>query len=285
MTALTTTTGRSERTPAKHRMLDRFVGQEVGALNAVQHWANPPRKALWLDLTAGDGVGSVESDWERSCSPGILARHAAQSAVPVDVVLYERAPATFQMLAVNLDDHLPALGWQRVADTTWRNGAHSFDVRLGNSLDATIVISPRTAVMALNDPNLVTDWAMAPDLLARVMRAKFARIFNTLGCNVGGLKRLDAAERAAWFDHLRRIEQLMPDRLDLMLAAIDRDAAQWAYAIVTSIRWRTRASAEFRSALASIGREGTVAWYRDNPDDYVDLCRRLFLTKAELASA
>jgi hypothetical protein len=68
----------------------------------------------------------------------------------------------------------------------------------------------------------------------------------------------------------------------LLLAAIDNDKAQWAYLVATAEKWRGKTESLVGKAFANHGRTVAMSWYRDNPDAFLGIKLRLFLTHPEL---
>lgn len=277
------TVGKSYRTPAKHSLMWKLAGQEVGATRYMPQVDD----LLWLDLTAGDGVGVDELAWEHSCSPGIAAAHARNSPKPITVILHEIKAATFDRLERNIAQHLPKLGY-RLEDGWWEcaNARLSLTHASGSTADVSGV-SGRTAVLVTNDPNSITDWAMRPTFAAEIRaRTRWFRSISTMGCNTAGLKRLDYAERLNWFDLIQQQRAGLPNHHDLLLAAIERDAAQWAYLLSNPVagKWREKTQGMVDRAFGQHGMTMESAWLRLYPSQFSDIQHRLFLTKKELSA-
>ena len=282
--------GRSWITPAKHGLLNSFVGQEVGATGRMRDID----RLVWIDLTAGDAALIDGYEWRRACSPGIFAYHATKSTRRVDIVLYEIQPATFDRLLSNLDAHLPRLGYSKVGE-----GVYRFEDRVtlralnasGQHADVTYLEST-DAVLVLNDPNAITEWAMRPTLVqeAKDRGVWCFRSLSTLGCNVSGIKRMPLdfdgsgeakRERRAWFDLIAAQQGALPSYRDLLLAGVERDAAQWAYLLCTAEKWRGSTEAVVKTELRKIGRTAALAWFQLDPGGFEEAKRSLFLTKKE----
>lgn len=249
--------------------------------------------AVWYDLTSGDGIGGdEEGSWQSTCSPGLLISHAVVAPVPVSIHLYEIAANNYDRLVENLNLQL-----SRAGQTSWRAevekwvfpGRHGNRVEvaahLGSGSEADVAyIQERntTAVIALNDPNAITQWAMRDTFSAEVRaRTWMFRSLSTLGCNPDGLKRLKPEERAGWFDLIRSTAISLTDWRDLLLCAIERDAAQWAYLIETPKKWRSQTERDADMAFQKVGRTLNMAWYRENPADFREITEQLFYTKKE----
>lgn len=280
--------GKSWRTPAKHAVMNELIGSEVGATHALLRAGRGDVKRLvWYDLTAGDGIASDDSDsWETGCSPGILARHAKTSGLPVVVLLHEIADANYDRLLASLGTNLPRLGYERTGNGEWHYRStvtlHAFNV--SGHLASTGPLRKGDAVVAFNDPNAVTTWAMRDTFADEVRKTAWMfRSLHTMGCNAAGLKRLGPEDRLSWFDLVDQQQAALPAHRDLLLAAIDNDKAQWAYLVAEADKWRGKAERAVQKAFAKHGRTVAMSWYRSSPDAFQDTKLRLFLTHSELA--
>lgn len=290
------TVGRSWRTYAKHELMNSVVGQEVGVINQRTFKMDQVDRLVWFDLTAGDAAPVDDTEWRRCCSPGILAYHATNSRKPVVIRLYEIQPATFDRLLKHLEEYLPDLGYVRDGESCWRHG-DTVEIRAVNASGRAAsvdLIGKRDAVLVFNDPNAITEWAMRDTFAQEIVdqQAWCFRSLSTMGCNTAGIKRLELRERLDWFDLIDTQESVLPHYRDLLLAAIEKDEAQWAYLLSTSVKekWRGQAENEvkaaFRTALKrmpkeSRGRTAGTAWYRQSPSEFEETKLQLFLTKAE----
>ena len=168
-----------------------MLGQEIGAAN--MHPAIG--RLVLIDLTAGDGAVEDGALWEKNCTPGLLAFHARNAKKPTTIVLYEIQQATCAGLVRRLASELPRLGYTQTGATRWTSGnTVDFNVIHGSGADidlAPLWIGPATSALVLNDPNAMSQWAMRSSLAAEIAaRTPWFRSISTMGCNVGGLKRL-----------------------------------------------------------------------------------------------
>lgn len=278
------------RTPAKHAFLNAVVGAEIGA---AQHAARRMRvtynRHWFIDLTAGDGVAyHGEGLWHRACSPGILAHHAQWQGcpVPVRVLLVERAAETFESLLANLALNLPDLGYERTDDFTWKHRERPvhLEAQLGDGRQCSPELLPGDFVFVNNDPNKIHDWAMPETAFSTaVFRGAVVRSFNTMGCNVSGLKRMYfEGGRDAWYSHVNTVVGAVSRSQDLVLFAINKDDAQWGYLIVTPTVWAERDAAAAQKAFGKHGMGVTAVSLRADRARFLDLLDRLFLTAKEL---
>lgn len=280
------TVGRSWRTPAKHDVMASFVGQEVGVINRSPYHRDITR-LVWIDLTAGDAAEVDGLEWHSACSPGILARHASASGKTVAIALHEIQPATYDRLLANLDVHLPTLGYKKVGENRWRTEKVTLQAINKSGADADVsFVGQSDAVLAFNDPNAITEWAMRPTFAQEIKarRVWCYRALSTLGCNVAGIKRLDSDVRRGWFDLIGSEQGALPDYRDLLLAGIARDESQWAYLLNTPTKWRGTTEGFVRSAFGRVGREVISNWYRGDGVGFESAKRSLFLTKKELGA-
>jgi len=289
--------GRSWRTYAKHELMGSVIGQEVGAAGSMPKIG----RHVWFDLTAGDAALVDGVEWERGCSPGILARHATKARKRVEIVLHEIQPATFDRLLDNLGVFLPTLGYEKDGEDRWHFADRVTITALNISGHEADVLPVRNtdAVFVLNDANAITEWAMRPTFAREICdRTWCFRSLSTMGCNPAGIKRIDLEdgsgdakrERRAWFDLIATQQNTLPHYRDLLLAAIEKDEAQWAYLLCTAAKWRPQSESIVRGAFQaaikrlpeeSRGRTAAMTWFGTDPLGFEEAKRHLFLTKAE----
>lgn len=273
--------GRSWRTPIKHDYLWSIVGQEAGVIPRLG-----VRRGVWYDLTAGDAASVDGLAWERACSPGILAHHAAGCRIPIHVRLHEIQTGTYDRLIGNLTEHLPVLGFTANGTAAWihRDNGSTVTARNISGAEADVTDLDRGAgVFVVNDPNAITEWAMRPTFASEIAaRTGLFRCLSTMGCNPAGIKRLAIGERIHWFAAVRGQQQALPAYRDLSLAALDRDDAQWAYLVATADKWRDGTDKAARKSAKSCNRSVSIAWWRQDGAQFDDLLLRLFLQRSEL---
>jgi hypothetical protein len=281
--------GRSDRrTPVKHQYLSATVGTDIGS---ARYCARKLRVPYWrhvfVDLTAGDGIAYYGEDaWRTACSPGIFAHHGRYEScpVPVQILLQERAPAVFEKLAASLTAELPLLGYRQVDDLRWeaRGGRVVLEAQHGDSRDLPCPWGRGDFVFLSNDPNKVHEWALPQALRAAVDRGAVVRSFSTMGCNPGGLKRLEfQGGRDGWYGHVGSVIEALRSTQDVTLIAIDRDDAQWAYLVVTPTRWRDDDVARARRVFEKHGMTVTATAWRSEPQQFRQLLDLLFRTAKE----
>lgn len=267
-------------TPCKHDLLNKLLGREVGTLTR-----NPLGLTSYsiVDLTAGDGV-PYENKFTLGCSPGIILKHAhflASNASPgsmrARVLLIEKQDLTYEALTANvklgMDDlhQHPLPNWLKV--DLQHSDAKEFEFSVG--VDAAFLY---------NDPNHIEDWCLTAEMLASAPR--FTTSLSTLGCNVGGMKRLDLDRRELWFERINLVTaSIVQPWHDACLLSVG-GADQWAYLITAPAKWRDRITADCLAAASKMqGREADpqVAWFKQDPTAFLSLQKYLFLTKAENA--
>jgi hypothetical protein len=299
--------GTSEKhTPIKHAIMREFVGKEVRAANSLG-WI---KRLVWIDLTAGNAEAAHGNTWSDSCSPGILASRAIRSIQPVVVDLYEKNPDTYAKLVGNLDEQLPTLGYSRIqydGEYSEWNGwaAPNAQIRAfpRDGREAGIShIARGDAVLVLNDPNSVTEWAMRHSFASEINDVRGLKGLRTLSCisfNANGIKRNpfladdpkpqtdSLRERSNWYGLIDSITKTLPDRLDLMAAGFLRDASQWTYFFSSPTVWRDKGEEEdvIAEAFTATGEKHDyeTAWAKRDRQKFLRLIDRRILTKTELA--
>ncbi len=276
--------GRSWRTFAKHELMRSFLGQEVGAAgNIGAVWRH-----VWIDLTAGDAAPIDGEAWHEASSPGILAHHATKARKPVAILLHEIQPSTYDRLVTNMDARLPAMGYEKTGEGRWKFGSRVTITAVNASGHEAAIdfIGIHDAVLAFNDPNAITEWAMRDTFASEIARrTPWFRSLSTLGCNPAGLKRIGLEERQLWFVSTESQESASPAYRDLLLAVIERDEAQWAYLLSTATKWQAKTEKVVQTAFRKTGRTVLMAWRHRDHAAYEEAKRTLFLTKAERKAA
>lgn len=273
--------GKSGVTPCKHDLLNKLLGREAGTL-----LKNPLHINTYaiVDLTAGDGV-PYGQHFVKGCSPGIILNHAKYIATKTTaraaVVYIEKQPETYGKLVSNLQ-----LAWDSTLDD--QSPYQDIDIETA-CMDAKSYRFPAgmaDAAFLYNDPNHIEDWCLEPETLATAPR--FTTSLSTLGCNVGGMKRLDLDKRELWFDRINMVtNSIVQPWHDACLFSVG-GADQWAYLITAPKAWSDRITQDCLAAASKIqGREADarVAWFKQDPTEFLSLQKFLFLTKAENAQS
>jgi len=278
--------GKSGVTPCKHDLLNKLLGREAGTLKA-----NPLGISSYkiVDLTAGDGQ-PYQNQFEKGCSPGICLKHVnwiCENTKAQGVYIgIEKQAATFANLASAVQPWLIERGWQEYNENFHFKGSSRIRLYNANSTEADVfsVSAPGASIGSFlyNDPNHIEDWCLTPELLRSA--PTFTTSLSTLGCNVGGLKRIDLDRRREWFYRVELIsETILQGWHDACLLAVG-GADQWAYLITAPAKWRDRITQDCITAATKIqGREAEprIAWRKQDPAAFYQLERFLFLTKQE----
>jgi len=257
------TVGRSDRTPFKHWILDSQLGRIVGVLSLRSPKVNAkPCPFHVIDLCAGDG----HSDHASECSPAIINRHVqwlASHNLRVQATYIEKAERAFQCLRNNIGDppHSDFL----------HQDAREF--RFSKTAN-------HQAVFIHADPNHVADMPISKELAESL--TDYTTFLMTLGCNVGGIKRLPQEQRNEWFRYVNLMCDRMPDWHDALLISLNRDKSQWAYLLCVPSKWS-------EETVVRLKKEGDKRWangvsigsYRNSFSRFREIEKELFLTRLE----
>ena len=290
--------GKSGVTPVKHDLLNSLLGREVGVIS--QRFL-PVHESIMFDLTAGDGVpfisaeqgklfGPTERPFTEGCSPGIFLKHMdwllRKSQTPVQMIACEKQSSTHSALVKNAGAWLRLQGWEERSHGVFINpssrGAASY--RHQNAFDLRPPgIQRNAACFIYNDPNHVEDWCLTGEFMRSC--PKFTTSLSTLGCNVGGLKRIDEGKRREWFGRTEDLcDALLQNWHDACLFSIG-GADQWAYLITAPVKWREQITQECMRAAQKLEKKITappqVVWRKVDPQGFYQLQRYLFLTREE----
>jgi hypothetical protein len=266
--------GKSGVTPCKHDLLNKLLGREVGTLKANKL---DLADYMIVDLTAGDGVPYAGKTFWKGCSPGIILHHtkyvAGQTWVSCNVLLLEKQHGTWLDLLANIERDYDQN--KDVMVNTLCVDSKSYDFLGLKNADAAFLY---------NDPNHIEDWCLTPEILAKA--PKFTTSLSTLGCNVGGMKRLDLDKRELWFDRINMVtSSIVQPWHDACLLSVG-GADQWAYLVTAPTKWRDQITSDCLAAASKMeGREADpqIAWFKQDPAAFLALQQYLFLTKAENA--
>jgi len=286
--------GKSGITPVKHFVLNRLLGREIGVLS---RGVLPVKEYLLYDLTAGDGVPyvsteqtdfSAEKAFSDGCSPGIFLRHvdwlANSGRIPVQLTSCEKQAITHAELVKNTNKWLTANEWTQISRGVHEKGLSKIRYLHTNSQDLKPpLINRRAACFIYNDPNHIEDWSLTPELISNF--PKFTTSLSTLGCNVGGLKRIEEVKRRDWFMRVEILcKSLLQNWHDACLFSVG-GADQWAYLITAPTKWRDEITTECLKAARKLEKKITappqVVWRKQDPTAFYELQRFLFLTRDE----
>jgi len=261
-----TTVGTSSRTPFKHWVLDTELGRICGVLSTGKvHAKDCPFHVI--DLCAGDGH---KADAASQPSPAIIEKHcrwARSRNLSVKATLIEQSVITFSKLCQNTNDWL----WMEKLNMDAR------DWKL-------VPRDKHQAVFIHADPNTISDWPITKELLS--VMPETTTMLATLGCNVGGLKRLSLEDRLPWFDHVNGCLNAMPRYHDAILIELVRDASQWAYLLRLPHVWTNDTITRLvKQGGNYTNYELNIASIRNSRDGFEAMQIRLFLTKSERGEA
>lgn len=261
----------------------------------------PVREALFYDMTAGDGVPYLSAEQQsfgldqsqhfmKGCSPGIFLRHTQwlldKTNRPVLLTSCEKQAATYAELVRNTGAWLHAAGWQELERGVHVSGNGMARYIHSNAQDMQPPgINRDASCFIYNDPNHIEDWSLTPNFLQNC--PKFTTSLSTLGCNVGGLKRIEEDKRREWFMRVELLcDSLLQGWHDACLFSVG-GADQWAYLITAPVKWRKEITAECLKAASKLEKKITappqVVWRKDDPAGFYQLQRFLFLTKEEFS--
>ena len=264
------------RTRCKHDILDRLLGAQVGMIfrgNTPLFIENREsnRPSYFGDLNAGDGVPSTHSG---NSSPQIFSKHLG---------FLKKNKINFKSFSIEKDfethNRLESFAYPNIqtycADSTVEP---SFPVDF----------QPNSFVFLYNDPNKVSDWAIKPWLLERLVerRCNFITL-NTLGCNVSGHKRVCLEERELWVRPIRHLAAALPWNVhrkidqDAWLLRLNKDKSQWSYLVTAPRIWGDRIERLLKSSFKHWPEGVIVTSFRDQQDQFNAELALLFLTNAE----
>jgi len=223
MTNRPTTVGSSSRTPFKHWLLNSFIGKIIGA----QSTGNTPcnDKFLVVDMCAGDGA---DVHGERTSSPSIIRHHLSvptrgKQAVYRRGIFFEKDQATCKRLA------------ERHGDCPMMT-IHHEDAR--NMPLSTVHGRGKDGILIYADPNNIDQLPITAELMSGLSDTTLMLI--TLGCNVGGLKRIPYESRVKWIQMAEMVRRSIGPWHDLGLITLNKDASQWAYMVIIPRKWSTQ---------------------------------------------
>ncbi len=260
--------GKSSRTPYKHWLYSSMLGKMIGAASTGKSPCNGTIKVL--DMCAGDGV---ETNGDAlSSSPAIACHHITSvfhnsHRVQRSAFLYERELLTFEKLHNRFGSKEQMT--LRNLDSKGVTTAH-IDARPGDG------------VFVYADPNSVSTLPVTEELIESFTDTTL--FLMTLGCNVGGVKRLGVNERVGWMDVVMMTVENMRPWHDIHILSLNRDDSQWAYLAAWPRKW----SDDF---LQSSIRKGNQLWpngvsafsARNQERQFRSKIEELFYTQKELS--
>jgi hypothetical protein len=263
--------GRSDRTPVKHYLLDKSLGQVCGVLSLgsykVPCVASVRQPLICADLCGGDGLQTDDHE----ASPVIMAKHCQflyKRGKSAKLEVIEKASNTYEELVRNCN-HLPR------EIVTLTNG-DARDYRLPK-------LAFNQPAFVHCDPNNVDQIPLSRPFVAGFN--KFTTYLVTLGCNVGGLKRSTPEKREQWFEYVSMLVEVLPNHHDAILFWLNRDSAKWAYLLSIPKVWGDDFAGKAITQTNKMWTQGVSAVsYRSQPAVFNDELKQLFLTKKEYAN-
>lgn len=211
------------RTPFKHDLMNRILGQTIGACAYGSARIRCARRWHVDDLCAGDGVISAESG---RCSPQIIRHHLnfktggaylRSTGGSATATLWERDAESFSRLReLHGDD----------PNITLRN-EDSSAFEWGIKDDAVRVV--------IADPNNIDQIPLRRAFYDDHMPV-FGSLLVTMGCNASGLKRLPRERREEWLA-VADIGAVKRRNHEAILVTLNGDSSQWAYLFVFPNKW------------------------------------------------
>jgi hypothetical protein len=251
--------GTSHRTPIKHRILDIVLGKIAGTAPVSRTPCTSNLKVV--DMCAGDGQASAESG---QSSPALIDKHINHGKLDVrsQACLYEKQAKTFELLRE---------GYGGKTRIELRN-EDSSGIVFADFLD-----SPDDPLFIYADPNSLSQLPLTQQMIEAQL-PKFTTVVITMGCNVGGLKRLPKEDREDWW-RLKVFADKKPRYHDAQVYWVKGDASQWAYLTIVPKKF----SVSIRdSVMRKCGDSlGCALVEHDNRTDWDEVFDRLFLTREE----
>lgn len=264
------TVGTSSRTPGKHELIRAVIGQMLGACGNIYLC---DKHFVVIDMCSGDGQPAPESN---TSSPQIIRHHFEHPRGGRRLIgmggsctahLYESKPETFRRLQA---DYGAVPGFYLYNESS-------------DGIDLNMLTHPNSPSVLIADPNNINDMPLPEYFYYRRIPVWMSIIF-TLGCNVGGLKRLEHSKRLA-FAEFGNTPNVARNHHDVLIFWLDRDAAQWAYMLVIPLKWTHEIMEYAGKALRKGWDKGiTATSYKCSPSHEWDhAIRRIYLTNAELS--
>lgn len=263
-----TTVGTSSRTPFKHWLLNFMLGKIIGSLSTGKTPCNPSIHIV--DMCAGDGLGYGDREWS---SPGIIAKHVHSSFHGSNRIklrtahLFELEEQTFARLRARFGT-LPQLTLENCDSKGWTL--------------TKINAKPNDCVFIYADPNAITTLPVTEELVASFTPTTL--FLMTLGCNVGGCKRLPRQDREQWMKTSISVLDGSHWNHDILLIWLERDSSQWAYLSAVPRVWAADTLADSIKAGRKLWPSGVngLSLRINGRKAIVEKFKDLFLTKTEI---
>ena len=258
-----------DRTLYKHILFSAELGRQAGVIRWSPKGSIPVIRDMHvIDLCAGDGAGTEFSPYT---SPGIIAHHfddkkGLSYGVKKHATLYEKAPGTFSRL-------------QQIY-------GHRRDFTLINDDAANFRVAPthpNQAIFVYADPNALSQIPLNSGMINSF--TPYTTFMATLGCNVGGVKRLTKDRRDKYIAVIDELTNSVPAFHDCILVRVLRDAAQWAYLIRLPLVWSQKSMRTFKKKGDEVFPNGVEVFSlrHSTPEAWRDVLDVLLYTKKERA--
>jgi len=279
--------GASQHSPIKHALYRILGGQCIGAASKIDKF----KKTLLVEACAGDGN---PNEYSGTSSPEIsyrLVKGSLKLRQDIRCLLIEKREYTAEQLVQNLcrqwdDGYLlrqegeiwirdEALKYIEVIPGDYRSEAVADRI-------AKLIMPDETTVFLYIDPNKASDVELSEWL--KVVLPWATTMLITLGCNVGGSKRLpiEHPDRESWYERLEYLLRLKRQHHDACLIRLERDGSQWAYLVTVPRVWRERTDKSIVALCKLHWPKGIqICWLSDSKKAFWNCAAYLFLTKAE----
>jgi len=256
--------GTSERTYGKHILLNKVLGREAGIMSMQRPRFISPQYTI-IDMCAGDGRPSTSS---MVSSPQIIQKHQrfmSEHGVKANAFYFEKNINTFDSLRQKFPE------------------AKNIDSLTLSSVPGMPLKTSAAFIHA--DPNSISDWPISNGLLSNC--PEFTTLLITLGCNVGGLKRLPLESRQKWFERLDDVLLHLPKWHDALMVVLKGDKSQWAYLVTGPKTWHEKGyyRQDAEKAFKYWEQGVDLIQFKSDMRSFLKMRDKLFLTRKEVMDA
>jgi hypothetical protein len=248
----------ANRTPIKHFLLDALLGMIIGAASVIRSI----KEVLLIDCCAGD---AIDTEYSGTSSPKIFQKHLDWAHVRGlwgRGFLIEKDVYTVDRLRGNM-----AAGSMIIIPEDYASE------EVAKQIGAT---GAETTAFVHIDPNHAHD-IKEFDHLLKILPDR-TTILVTLGCNVGGIKRLPRIERHKMLERLKYLIRIKRSYHSACLVRLERDKAQWAYLLTVPQGWRPRVEKIIRKLEKEHWPKGVAFyWLEDGEVAFWKAAKYLFL--------
>lgn len=269
--------GKSDRTLGKHILLERLLDREINVMNARNYNENLTflgNEYIMIDLCAGDGKPTQQS---KKSSP-MLMIEAACKLRKLDQNTRKKSQDIFiNIILIEKDEFT----YVELVNSKLYEDCEKFNL---DSTELDFIktnrrLNSKSTVFIHADPNAITDWPLSNNFVKYLPRNTTMLI--TLGCNVGGIKRLCLEDRQKWFDKMDAVLYNLNPWHDATLIVLNGDSAQWAYMIVGPKKWKDKYAVDAKKAFAYWENGISIANFKSDQKEFFKMRDVLFLTKQE----